>query len=91
MAEASLNRHSSDSGETMERAKETIDKAKAAGRRAFEEGYENAREYAERGMEYVGGFSDTVSEFVARDPWVAVAGAFLIGYVAAQLIRRVAR
>ena len=91
MAEASLNRHSSDPGETVERAKDTIEKARVAGRRAIEEGYENARQYAERGMDHVGGFSNTVSDFVVRDPWIAVAGAFLIGYVTAQVVRRVVR
>jgi hypothetical protein len=56
---------------------------------ALEEGYDAAREYADKGLDYVGDLTDQVSDFVRRDPWFAVIGAFAIGYVAAHLFRRV--
>jgi ElaB/YqjD/DUF883 family membrane-anchored ribosome-binding protein len=48
---------------------------------------EQARDYAERGMQYAGDYSGQLGEFVQREPWLAMAGAFIIGYVAAQLLR----
>ncbi len=58
------------------------------GRRVMTDGYDDAREYADRGLDYVSSVSSSVGDFVQRDPWIAVAGAFLIGYVAAQALRR---
>jgi ElaB/YqjD/DUF883 family membrane-anchored ribosome-binding protein len=52
---------------------------------------EQARDYAERGMEYAGDYSGQLGEFVKREPWLAMAGALIVGYVAAQLLRRGSR
>ncbi len=69
-----------------------------AGYHALEEGYERAREYGERAREYgersldyVGQAGQGLTEFVRREPLIAVAGAFLVGYLAAQILRRVSR
>ena len=35
------------------------------------------------------GFNLDLGEFVRQEPWLALAAAFAIGYVAAQIIRRV--
>ncbi|MGA2410377.1 MAG: hypothetical protein ABSG46_08335 [Candidatus Binataceae bacterium] len=72
-------------------AADSIEAVKELGKKAAAEGYQNAREYAGRGMDYVGGFSEDVADFVTREPWMAIAGAFVIGYVAAQVFRRVSR
>ena len=48
---------------------------------------EQARDYAERGMEYAGDYSERFADFVQREPWMAMAGAFIVGYAAAQLLR----
>lgn len=62
-----------------------------AGYHALEEGYERAREYGERSLDYVGQAGQGLTEFVRREPLIAVAGAFLVGYLAAQILRRVSR
>jgi ElaB/YqjD/DUF883 family membrane-anchored ribosome-binding protein len=64
---------------------DTMDAAKDMGR----EGYENAREYVSKGMDYAGEVSDGMAEFVQRQPWLALAGAFVIGYVAAKALRQI--
>jgi len=32
--------------------------------------------------------SDNLTEFVRNEPWIAVAAAFAVGYVAARMMRR---
>ena len=48
---------------------------------------EQARDYAERGMEYASDYSGQFGEFVKHEPWLALAGAFIVGYAAAHLLR----
>jgi ElaB/YqjD/DUF883 family membrane-anchored ribosome-binding protein len=72
-------------------ASDSMDSAKEFGRKAAAEGYEQARDYAVRGADYVGGLSESVADFVTREPWMAIAGAFVVGYVAAQILRRASR
>jgi ElaB/YqjD/DUF883 family membrane-anchored ribosome-binding protein len=72
-------------------AMDTMEAAKELGRKAAADGYEQAREYAGRGVDYVGGFSENLADFVSREPWMAIVGAFVVGYVSAQLLRRVSR
>jgi ElaB/YqjD/DUF883 family membrane-anchored ribosome-binding protein len=70
-------------------ASDTMEEAKKVGRDAIEKGYDNTREYVSKGMDYAGEVSDGLSEFVQRQPWVALAGAFVIGYVAAKALRQI--
>jgi hypothetical protein len=42
-------------------------------------------------MEYAGDYFGRLGEFVKREPWLALVGAFIVGYAAAQLLRRVSR
>jgi|HubBroStandDraft_1064217.scaffolds.fasta_scaffold237382_1 ElaB/YqjD/DUF883 family membrane-anchored ribosome-binding protein len=77
-----------DASRTMPELGDTIEKVIDNGKRAVEQGYEGAREYADRGIDYVGDLSAGLTDYVQREPWMAVAGAFLIGYVAAQILRR---
>lgn len=67
---------------------DAISKAKDAGREAVNKGYDQAREYADKGMDYVSDMSDGVTEYVREQPWLAMAGAFLVGYVIARMINR---
>jgi hypothetical protein len=67
--------------ETMDQGRQTADHASQAAK----DGYQAARQYA-KGM----GLDFDLPDFVRREPWIAVAAAFAIGYVAAQIIRRVA-
>lgn len=58
--------------------------ADAAGQ-AVKEGYQAAQKYVqEKGLDL------DLRDFVRREPWIAIAAAFAIGYVAAQIVRRVA-
>jgi len=72
-------------------ANSTVRHAMDQGRQAAEaasqtvkDGYEAAQQYAhEKGLDF------DLRDFVRREPWIAIAAAFAIGYVAAQVIRRV--
>lgn len=66
----------------------TIEKAKEINGEALEKGYQNAREYVSKGLDYAGEVSDGMAEFVQRQPWLALAGAFVIGYVAAKALKQ---
>jgi ElaB/YqjD/DUF883 family membrane-anchored ribosome-binding protein len=66
-----------------------------ATREYFERGYKaaseyagTAREYANNGLDVAGRVRANVTEFVRNEPWIAVAAAFAIGYVAARVMRR---
>jgi ElaB/YqjD/DUF883 family membrane-anchored ribosome-binding protein len=51
---------------------------------AIKDGYEAAQQYVqEKGLDF------DLRDFVRREPWIAIAAAFAVGYVAAQIIRRV--
>ena len=60
----------------------------AAGRKVLGESYDNLREYGEKSLGYAGRLTDDVVEFVKREPLIAVGAAFLLGFVAAQVLRR---
>jgi len=52
---------------------------------AVKDGYEAAQKYVQdKGLDL------DLRDFVRREPWIALAAAFAIGYVAAQIVRRVA-
>ena len=50
---------------------------------AIKDGYEAAQQYVKEGLDF------DLRDFVRREPWIAIAAAFAVGYVAAQIIRRV--
>jgi ElaB/YqjD/DUF883 family membrane-anchored ribosome-binding protein len=51
---------------------------------AIKDGYDAAQQYVhEKGLDF------DLRDFVRREPWIAIAAAFAVGYVAAQIIRRV--
>ncbi|MGO9450951.1 MAG: hypothetical protein ACLQDV_07880 [Candidatus Binataceae bacterium] len=76
------------SSRDIDGAAEAIDRASAAGRQALEEGYETAREYGEKSLDLVAQLSDSLTDFVRREPLIAVGAAVLVGYLAAKLLRR---
>jgi hypothetical protein len=65
--------------------REAIDK----GREAVDKGYEQARDYVSKGMDYAGEVSEGLTDFVQRQPWLALVGAFVVGYIAARTLRRI--
>lgn len=72
-------------GDTVETARdfsrEAIDKG-------IDRGYDRASEYLSKGIDYAGEASNGLAELVQRQPWLALAGAFVIGYVAAKVLRQ---
>jgi hypothetical protein len=71
-----------------EKAGEILNKTAEIGETVMSNGYDSVREYADTGLEYLGDLSTQVRAFVRREPWIAVGGAFIIGYFAAHLLRR---
>jgi hypothetical protein len=66
--------------EAIDHGRETVQKAG----RAVKDSYDAAQGYVREK-----GFSLDLGEFVRREPWLALAAAFAVGYVAARIIRRV--
>jgi len=67
--------------------RQTIDQSRQAAEKAsqaLKDSYGAARQYVEEG-----GLGFDLGEFTRREPWLAIAAAFAIGYFAARLIRRV--
>ena len=58
------------------------------GAEALEEGYDRLREYGDKGLDYLTQIGGGLTEFVRREPLIAVGAAFLVGYLAARLLRR---
>lgn len=83
-----LNRAASMTGEAIGMAGDAARQGVHAGREAANAGYENAREYVSHGMKHAGEMSDSLADFVQRQPWIALAGAFLAGYLAAKALRQ---
>ena len=66
--------------ETLDRAQDALDSASEK----LRNGYDAARQYAQDSD-----VGSQLTDFVVREPWLAIAAAFAIGFVAARLIRRV--
>jgi ElaB/YqjD/DUF883 family membrane-anchored ribosome-binding protein len=72
-------------------ANSTVRQAMDQGRQAAEtagnavkDGLRSAQQYIqEKGLDF------DLRDFVRREPWISIAAAFAIGYVAAQIVRRV--
>jgi ElaB/YqjD/DUF883 family membrane-anchored ribosome-binding protein len=66
--------------QAMDQGRQAADTAS----KALKDGYQAAQQYVqEKGRDF------DLRGFVRREPWIAVAAAFAIGYIAAQLVRRV--
>jgi hypothetical protein len=74
-------------GESLGAASDAARQAVDAGCETVDAGYDNAREYISSGLNYAGEMSERVNDFVQRQPWVALVGAFVVGYVAAKALR----
>ena len=68
-------------------AHSAIDHGRVAADRAadaIKDGYDSAQQYIQ---DTVGEFD--IREMVRREPWLAIAAAFAVGYVVAQIVKRV--
>jgi ElaB/YqjD/DUF883 family membrane-anchored ribosome-binding protein len=85
---------SSSANESVERARraaekgydtvqEAAEKAAEKGREAIHGGYEAVQRFAEEN-----GLED-VRDFVRNEPWAAMAAAFALGWIVAQIMRRI--
>ncbi len=63
----------------VDQGRQTVEKAG----RVVKDSYDAAQGYVKDK-----GFNLDLGDFVRREPWLALAAAFAIGYVAAQIIRR---
>jgi len=64
----------------MDQGRQAADKAS----QAVKDGYDAAQQYVkDRGLEL------DLRDLIRREPWFAIAAAFAVGYVAAQIVRRV--
>ncbi len=68
---------------TVEQAMDQGRKAAEKAGQAVKDGYKAAQQYADKGLNL------NLGDLVRREPWLAVAAAFAIGYFAAAAIRRV--
>jgi ElaB/YqjD/DUF883 family membrane-anchored ribosome-binding protein len=64
----------------MDQGRQAADKAS----QVIQDGYESAQQYVKDQ-----GFEFDLREMVRREPWFAIAAAFAVGYVVAQIVRRV--
>jgi len=78
----------SNSNRDIDGAAEAIQQVTDATRQAIEDGYETAREYGEKSLDYATELTQGLTDFVRRQPLVAVGAAFLVGYLAARVLRR---
>ncbi len=69
-------------------AREYANKGYDSTRDYANKGYDAAREYANAGVNVAARVGDNLSEFVRKEPWIAIAAAFAVGYVAARIMRR---
>ena len=51
-------------------------------------GYDAARDYANAGLDAAARAGENLTEFVRKEPWIAVVAAFAVGYLAARVVRR---
>ena len=64
----------------MDQGRQAADKAT----QAVKDGYEAAQQFVkDNGADF------ELREFVRREPWIAIAAAFAVGHIAAQIVRRV--
>ena len=64
----------------MNQGRQAADKAT----QAVKDGYDAAQQFVkDKGVDLA------LRDFVHREPWLAIAAAFAVGYVAAQIVRRV--
>jgi ElaB/YqjD/DUF883 family membrane-anchored ribosome-binding protein len=57
-------------------------------RECVNEGYHTAREYASAGLDVASRMTNDLTDFVRREPWVAIAAALAVGYLASRIVRR---
>ncbi|SRR5579871_2244593 len=80
-------------GAAAKQGKEALRQGVDAARRgasAAKETLGQAQDYIMHdGLDMLTDLTNSLSDFVARQPLMAVAGAFLIGYMAARVLRRV--
>ncbi|HJU29469.1 MAG TPA: hypothetical protein VJ718_09875 [Candidatus Binataceae bacterium] len=80
---------------TMNMAKDAASSAREAAGQGYDaareyagKGYDTAREYANTGVDMAARVAEDLRDFVRREPWIAIAGAFAVGYLAARILRK---
>lgn len=68
--------------------KAALNQAARQGMKAAQQGIGYAQDHLGDGVDMVKSVTASLSDFVSNQPLLAVAGAFLIGYIAARMLRR---
>jgi hypothetical protein len=72
--------------------REALDQIGVSSRRLFDEVVKSAGQYGRDSLDYAaGGLGSNLMDAVKREPMVAIAGAFAVGFLAAKFLRRVSR
>jgi hypothetical protein len=74
--------------EAVDGARDAACQAAQPGRKAAGAGSGSVREYVSDGLNHAVEMRDSITDFVQRQPWVALVGAFVVGYIAARALRR---
>ena len=80
--------------DAADQANDTIRNASDKVNEAAKNGLKTARQFAQTAQKYVesSGLGDVdVREIVQKEPWIALGVAFAVGYIAAQIVRRVSQ
>jgi len=88
MMAANLSRST---GEAYDSIQEGIKRGGAAlgkGVNIAKDRLDNAQPYLDDGLDYVRQASQTLTDFITRQPLVAIGAAFLVGYLAARMLRQ---
>jgi ElaB/YqjD/DUF883 family membrane-anchored ribosome-binding protein len=74
-----------------ETANPTVRTAKDQGRQAADKATQAVKDSYDAAQQFVKDkeIDLDLREFVRREPWIAIAAAFAVGYIAAQIVRRV--
>ncbi len=74
-----------------ETANPTVRTAMDQGRQAADKATQAVKDSYDAAQQFVKdkGIDLDLREFVRREPWIAIAAAFAVGYIAAQIVRRV--
>ena len=75
-------------GNRVDAAREYANQGCTAARDYANQGYDAARDYSSAGLDVAARLTGDLADFVRKEPWIAVAAAFAVGYVTARIMRR---
>jgi ElaB/YqjD/DUF883 family membrane-anchored ribosome-binding protein len=86
---ANFNTSASEARESIQEGLKRGGAALGKGVNAAKESLDHAQDYLDDGLDYARQASQSLTDFVTRQPLLAIGAAFLVGYLAARMLRRV--